>query len=810
MELNVEQKRLVQASPGGQGVIKGVAGSGKTTVALHRALFLRKHYCYAQEDCVLLVTYNKTLINYLKYLYREIEEEYKDYYINLFDDEEEKVDIQTIDSIIYQYYKKVGSPDYELLLDKKVAYSILSECISELRKKYKKVNIIDQRNLSFLKDEIEWIKSCNYLELEEYQNADRLGRMSYRNKDTPQRLPKNSETRRAIHELLILYNKKLREKGFIDFKDMALLALMRASKSVDKKYNHIIIDESQDLTRVQLEFIKLLFREEENSSIAFVVDTAQSIYPHSWLVKGRSFTSIGFDMTGKSNSLSKNYRTTTQIAQAAYSLIENDENITECENFVPPALIDRQGFYPILKLFSSSAEEAEYLLNEVKNKLSQGYNMKDIVVISRIRKQFEYIKELLDKENIANHIITNPDADFEVNAIRLLTIHAIKGLEYKVVFIIGLNEGVVPYVSYTDYEDQSIQKSNERKLFYVGMTRAKEILYLSCSGRPSSFLKDINPDFLCLKPGCNVRSFYKIKLDNYLFKDQIFDLYSREEEVRQWMISELLNTYGYPQELIDVEYKVSNFSQVGLIDIVIYIFHKGKRIPFIFIEIKAFGEGVKKGLEQLKSYMSNSKTCRYGIITDGNEFLVINKDFEEIEDVPSFHPAMLSSEGQLYYYFDLKKHQEYNIVKSSESDYILIDRGSQRTEYYHHDIIKAPLFNNVKAGDLSFMDDKAEDTFSLPDWFREKKVFIIKVRGDSMKDAGILEGDYVIVEQRINAQNRDIVIVAINDEATIKRYIVMGNTVLLIPENEKYEPIQISDDQACILGVVVGVIRAKK
>lgn len=83
----------------------------------------------------------------------------------------------------------------------------------------------------------------------------------------------------------------------------------------------------------------------------FICDTAQSIYSHSWLIKGRSFKSIGFDMTGKSNSLSKNYRTTTQIAEAAYSLIENDKNIVENENFVQPLLIDRQGEYPVCRYF---------------------------------------------------------------------------------------------------------------------------------------------------------------------------------------------------------------------------------------------------------------------------------------------------------------------------------------------------------------------------------------------------------------------------------------------------------------------------
>lgn len=104
---------------------------------------------------------------------------------------------------------------------------------------------------------------------------------------------KNSETRKAIFELMLLYNKALMEEGYVDFKDMAQLALKQAKKNVGKKYTHILIDESQDLTRVQLEFLELLYLEKEYSSIMFISNTAQSIYPHSWMVKGRSFTSSG-------------------------------------------------------------------------------------------------------------------------------------------------------------------------------------------------------------------------------------------------------------------------------------------------------------------------------------------------------------------------------------------------------------------------------------------------------------------------------------------------------------------------------------
>ena len=130
--------------------------------------------------------------------------------------------------------------------------------------------------------------------------------------------------RATIFETMLLYRDNLRKINKLDFQDLSLLALEYVNENYVPKYTHIIIDENQDLTKVQLEFIKKLYNEKSYSSITFVADVAQSIYPQAWLVKNRSFSSIGFDMKGKSSSLSKNYRTTTQIALAAYSLIQND------------------------------------------------------------------------------------------------------------------------------------------------------------------------------------------------------------------------------------------------------------------------------------------------------------------------------------------------------------------------------------------------------------------------------------------------------------------------------------------------------
>lgn len=135
----------------------------------------------------------------------------------------------TVDGIMYKLYKiniKRKNLKLDLLTDNNERRRILIDCILTVKKIYPDVKLIEQRNSGFLLDEIEWIKSCNYTELSEYQSVDRTGRSSNEG-DGPQKLRKNSRVREAIFELMTFYNKAMREKGKIDFNDMALIVLKK-------------------------------------------------------------------------------------------------------------------------------------------------------------------------------------------------------------------------------------------------------------------------------------------------------------------------------------------------------------------------------------------------------------------------------------------------------------------------------------------------------------------------------------------------------------------------------------------------------
>lgn len=651
MRLNVEQRRIIENKPNGHVLVKGVAGSGKTTVAVHKIPFLLKDYTYEKDDKILVITYNKSLINYIKYIYEEIErnKENEQLTLGIYESgDKDKLYIETIDNMMFKYFtsyiKEEKLEKLRVATEKQINKAMV-EAINVVKQEYEKVNVLDRKNLTFIIEEIRWMKSCNYTDIEEYQTIDRIGRISNNNVESTHKLRKNSKIRKAIFEVMIQYNDNLKKEKLVDLQDVALMALKQAKREVGEKYTHIIVDETQDLTRVQLEFIKTLYMNRSYSSMLFVSDTAQSIYPEAWLVKGRSFTSIGLDMTGKSTSLSKSYRTTMQIAYAAYSLIEDDKNILEDDNFVKPSLIDKQGVYPVYRGFKNKVSEAEYIAETIENELKNKYDYKDIAIISKFKNQLKDIKIFLEKNNIPyKELESNEELDFNEDCVKLLTMHCVKGLQFKAVIIAGLNDKIIPSRDFAnEFEDSDFVESIDRRLLYVGMTRATEELFLSSYGNPSKFIKDISCKYLRINSKCNFRKLHRIDIDEYLFTYKIDDIYKSEEITRQWIISELMNRYGYPKDLIDVEVKVNIEAKAEVVDIVVYVYENKDKVPFIFIKSNKLGAGTESEISHLKICMNIFDTVKYGVVTDGNEIVIINDDFEEVDDIPSFNKRMISS-----------------------------------------------------------------------------------------------------------------------------------------------------------------------
>jgi repressor LexA len=118
-----------------------------------------------------------------------------------------------------------------------------------------------------------------------------------------------------------------------------------------------------------------------------------------------------------------------------------------------------------------------------------------------------------------------------------------------------------------------------------------------------------------------------------------------------------------------------------------------------------------------------------------------------------------------------------------------------------------PLVGQVAAGEPVLAEENIEDYLEIPAAVGgDQADYVLRVKGDSMKDAGILEDDYVVVQAAEDADNGSIVVALIEDEATVKRFYREKDRVRLQPANKAYKPIRTRDAQ--VLGRVVGVLRS--
>lgn len=136
----------------------------------------------------------------------------------------------------------------------------------------------------------------------------------------------------------------------------------------------------------------------------------------------------------------------------------------------------------------------------------------------------------------------------------------------------------------------------------------------------------------------------------------------------------------------------------------------------------------------------------------------------------------------------------------------VLDDGEPSAPIPSPRVVEVPVVGRVAAGTPILAEENVEDVFPLPeDWVRGGEVFMLEVRGDSMIEAGILDGDRVIVRKQDTAENGDIIVALIGDEATVKRYYREADHIRLQPENSRLQPIRTRD--ATIIGRVIGLVR---
>lgn len=162
----------------------------------------------------------------------------------------------------------------------------------------------------------------------------------------------------------------------------------------------------------------------------------------------------------------------------------------------------------------------------------------------------------------------------------------------------------------------------------------------------------------------------------------------------------------------------------------------------------------------------------------------------------------LASTSTVHAHLETLEKKGYIGRKKSKNRYMEITESgfSGRSEK------KVPIVGTVTAGEPIFADENIEGYFPVPrEYVKGEDSFMLRVKGDSMIGAGIFNNDLVLVNKQSYAENSDIVIALIDDNATCKRFFKEEGGYVLMPENERYSPIRVND--VMILGKVVGLFR---
>lgn len=166
----------------------------------------------------------------------------------------------------------------------------------------------------------------------------------------------------------------------------------------------------------------------------------------------------------------------------------------------------------------------------------------------------------------------------------------------------------------------------------------------------------------------------------------------------------------------------------------------------------------------------------------------------------------VSSSATAHYYLD-KLEEQGKIKRSNSKNRAIEVVGIKKMPYVESNITYAPLLGTVAAGVPILATENLEESLCLPKsmFNYDDGIFATTVSGESMVNAGIFDGDRIIVKKQSSAQNGDIVIALIDDSATVKRFYKEKNHIRLQPENDYMEPIIV--ESCTILGVVIGLLR---
>lgn len=469
LNLAPDQAALTTYHVNGPLLIKGTAGSGKTTIGLYRAHHLVQQRFLDAPPRVLLLTYTRTLAHALEELY-----------IDLYGTKDANLTVGSV----YDYFFETLFPGETLTNTTRIPQSrarqnYISGKQAEIKRRLNATKLPDYLETRFLLAEIDYIKGRVLTTADEYLAVERTGRGR----------GLTATQRRDVWAVYEHYQKQLATKKQFDYLDLPRLMLDHVQATRFPRFDTVIVDEVQDLPPATLRTIRALVKDQQNGTgLTLLADPAQSIY-----YRGIPWREANLQVAGsRTQILKKNYRNTRQVLQSARTLIESSASLLASNEYIDPDTSERHGPKPIVLYAATPDEEAAAVAQEIIRLCQQQrYRPGDVAILARTERTLTRIDGILKSYDLFTRHFR--DIEFRVleNEIKLITMHSAKGLEFPVVFVCSLNEGEIPN-TWAGVDDDTVEQ--ERKLLYVSMTRAAERLYLTAVRTSrSSFFHHIDP-----------------------------------------------------------------------------------------------------------------------------------------------------------------------------------------------------------------------------------------------------------------------------------------------------------------------------
>ncbi len=475
--LHTSQRKIAYGDKNGAVRVLGGAGTGKTVVAMHRAKWLAENRLQ-QDEKILFTTYTKNLA--------------QDIHDNLKALCGEKllqhIEVTNLDAWVNLFLRQQGY-GFEIVYDEKKLDELWERANADIN-----LSFIEEpeKQMAFFKEEWQQvIQPQSIFTLEEYKRAKRTGRGT--------RLSR--QERIQIWPIFERYRSLLTEHQYKEIADAYrdTADFLIKNPNLAPQYAHIIVDEAQDMDSHAFRVLRALVPEGPND-LFIVGDAHQRIYNKHKVVLGQ----LGIHIVGRSYKLRINYRTTEEIRAAAVSLLNNqpvdDFDGGNDDNQYYRSLI--KGKQPQIEHFNTEQAQNDFISQYVQMRRDNDphLSLNEICIIARTNNEIEKIKKYLDHQNIPCYQIQTSEANIDKNAIRLATIHRVKGLEFDTIILASCNEGLIPFDLAIKNRADDISKEEaifqERALLYVALTRAKREVIICSYGKESPFLINLETKVL--------------------------------------------------------------------------------------------------------------------------------------------------------------------------------------------------------------------------------------------------------------------------------------------------------------------------